>query len=62
MKLKGLHFADVAEIQEAVTGELKKVQKHFQKPQDRAKAVHMEMKLILIKKGTCLRFKKENQS
>jgi transposase len=25
MKLKGLHFADVAEIQEAVTVELKKV-------------------------------------
>jgi hypothetical protein len=28
MKLKGLHFADVAEIQEAVTDELKKVQKY----------------------------------
>jgi hypothetical protein len=27
MKLKGLHFVDVAEIQEAVTEELKKVQK-----------------------------------
>jgi hypothetical protein len=27
MKLKGLHFADVAEIQKAVTDELKKVQK-----------------------------------
>jgi len=27
MKLKGLHFADVVEIQEAVTDELKKVQK-----------------------------------
>jgi hypothetical protein len=27
MKLKGLHFADDAEIQEAVTDELKKVQK-----------------------------------
>jgi hypothetical protein len=27
MKLKGLHFADVAEIEEAVTDELKKVQK-----------------------------------
>ena len=27
MKLKGLHFADVGQIQEAVTGELKKVQK-----------------------------------
>ena len=43
MKLKGLHFADVAEIQEAVTDELKKVQKRggfsaaFQKLYDRAK-------------------------
>ena len=27
MKLKGLHFAGVAEIQEAVTDDLKKVQK-----------------------------------
>jgi hypothetical protein len=27
MKLKGLHFVDVAEIQEAVTDELQKVQK-----------------------------------
>jgi hypothetical protein len=27
MKLKGLHLANVAEIQEAVTNELKKVQK-----------------------------------
>jgi len=27
MKLKGLHFADVAEIQEAVSDELKEVQK-----------------------------------
>jgi len=27
MKLKGLHFADVAEIQDAVTDELKKVKK-----------------------------------
>ena len=27
MKLKGLHFSDVTEIQEAVTDELKKVQK-----------------------------------
>jgi hypothetical protein len=27
MNLKGLHFADVAEIQEVVTDELKKVQK-----------------------------------
>jgi hypothetical protein len=27
MKLKGLHFADAAEIQDAVTDELKRVQK-----------------------------------
>jgi len=43
MKLKGLHFTDVVEIQEAVTDELKKVQKDefsaaFQKLYDRAKA------------------------
>ena len=43
MKLKGLNFADVAEIQEAVADELKKVQKEefsvaFQKLYDSAKA------------------------
>ena len=43
MKLKGLHFADVAEIQKAVTNELKKVQKEefsaaFQKLYDGTKA------------------------
>ena len=43
IKLKRLYFADVAEIQEAVTDELKKVQKEefsaaFQKPYDRTKA------------------------
>ena len=43
MKLKGLHFADVAEIQEAVNDELKKFQKEefsaaFQKLYDGAKA------------------------
>jgi len=43
MKLKGLHFADVAEIQEAVTDELKRVQKEeflaaFQKLYDWEKA------------------------
>ena len=51
MKLKGLHFADVAEIQGAVTDELKKVQKEefsaaFQKLYDRAKVC---MELILNK-------------
>jgi hypothetical protein len=43
IKLKGLHFTDVAEIQAAVTDELKKVQKEefsagFQKLYDREKA------------------------
>jgi len=43
MKIKRLHFADVAEVQEAVSDELKKVQKEefsaaFQKLYDRAKA------------------------
>jgi len=43
MKLKGLHFAAFAEIQEAVIDELKKFQKEefsaaFQKLYDRAKA------------------------
>jgi hypothetical protein len=43
MNLKGLHFTDVAEIQEAVTDKLKKVQKEefsaaFQKLCDFAKA------------------------
>ena len=43
MKLKGLHFADVAEIQEGVTDELKKVQKEdflaaFHKLYNHAKA------------------------
>jgi len=43
IKLKGLHFGDVAEIQEAVSDELKKVQKEefsaaFQKLYNHAKA------------------------
>jgi hypothetical protein len=43
MKLKGLHFVYGAKIQEAVTDELKKVQKEefltaFQKPYNHAKA------------------------
>jgi hypothetical protein len=42
IKLKELHFADLAEIQEAITTELKKVQKEeflaaFQKLYDRAR-------------------------
>jgi len=51
MKLKGLHFGDVAEIQEAVTDKLKKFQKEefsaaFSKLCDRAKPVYMLMELI----------------
>ena len=43
IKLKGLHFLDVAEVQEVVNDELKKVQKEefstaFQKLYDRIKA------------------------
>jgi transposase len=43
MKLKGLHFVDVAEIQEAITNKLKKFQKeefssYFQKVYDGTKA------------------------
>jgi len=43
MNLKGLQFADIAEIQEAITDELKKVQKEeflaaFQKLYNRTKA------------------------
>ena len=60
MKLKGLHFADVAEMQEAVTDILKKIQKEelsaaFQKLYNRAKAcvyasgAHFEFK----KTGMC---------
>jgi len=59
MKFKGLYFADVAEIQEAVTDELKKVQKRnfwqlFQKLYNHTKAyiyiyiyIYMQMELIL---------------
>jgi hypothetical protein len=53
MKFKGLHFADIAEIQEAITDELKKVQKEefsaaFQKPYDHAKVcIYMPMEFIL---------------
>jgi hypothetical protein len=50
MKFKGLHFADVAEIQEAVTDELNNDQKY------------MPMEIILKKKSyvptSCHRFKK----
>jgi hypothetical protein len=59
MKLKALHFADVAEIQEAVTDELKKVRKYefwaaFHNLYDAQKPVYMPMELILNNKVTCL--------
>jgi hypothetical protein len=67
-RLKGLHFADVAEIQEAVTAELKKVQKEeisaaFQKVYDGAKVcvyangAHFEFKKVYVSL-TCLLFVK----
>jgi len=67
MKSKGLHFADVAEIQEAVTDELKKAQKKafsaaFQKLYDPTKAcvyasgAYFEFK----KKSMCLWFLKKS--
>jgi hypothetical protein len=60
MKLKGLHFADVAEIQEAATEELKKVQKEklsaaVQKLYDRAKArICANGGYFELKKDMCL--------
>jgi hypothetical protein len=52
-KLKGLHFADVAEIQEAATDELKKVQKEefsadFRKFTIAQKPVYWQWSLFLI--------------
>jgi hypothetical protein len=51
MKLKGLHFLDVAEIQEAVTDELKRSKKRnfwqlFRKCTTTQKPVCMPMELI----------------
>jgi len=71
MKLKGLHFADVAEIQEAVTDELQKVQTEvfsaaFQKLYDSAKAciyangAHFELIRKVRVFLTCLRFLKKS--
>jgi hypothetical protein len=68
-KLKGLHFADVAEIKEAVTDELKEVQKEefsapFQKLYDRAKAciyangAYFELKTCMCLPHVSLIFKK----
>jgi hypothetical protein len=58
MKLKGLHFVDVAEIQESITEELKQVQREeflaaFQKLYNHAKAhiyaneAHFEFKKVM---------------
>jgi hypothetical protein len=69
-KLKGLRFADVAEIQEEVTDELKKVQKEefsaaFQKLYDRTKActdangAHFEFNKKVCVFLVRLRFKKK---
>jgi histone-lysine N-methyltransferase SETMAR len=60
MKLTGLHFADVAEIQEAITDELKKVQKEefsaaFQKLYYHAKAcISVNTAYFELKKVMCL--------
>jgi hypothetical protein len=59
MKLKGLQIADVAEIQKALTDELKKVQKEEFSPDFRdcttaQKPVYMPMELILDKKEVCV--------
>jgi len=53
IKREGLHFADIAEIQEAVTDEIKKVQKKrnfgllFRNCTTAQKPVYMPMELIL---------------
>ena len=71
MKLKGLHFADVAEIQEAVTDELKKVQNEefsaaFQELYDRAKAciyaigAYFEYKKRHVSSSCVVEFKKKS--
>jgi len=60
MKFKGLNFADVAEIQEAVTDELKNVQKEefsaaFQKLYNCAKAcIYANGAYVELRKGMCL--------
>jgi len=61
MKLKRLHFADVAEIQDAITDELKEIQKEefsaaFQKLNDSTKAcIYANGAYFEFKKGMCLR-------
>jgi hypothetical protein len=68
IKLKGLHFADVAEIQEAVTDELKKVQKEdflaaFQKLYDHAKSyiyIYANAAYFKLKKVCVFNLKKKS--
>ena len=67
MKSKGLHFADVAEIQEAVTDELKEIQKEefsavFQKLYDRTKACMYASGAYFEFKKKARVFDKKNQS
>jgi histone-lysine N-methyltransferase SETMAR len=68
IKLKGLHYADVAKIQKAVTDELKEVQKEelsaaFQKLYDCANAcIYANGAYFVLQKGMSLRFLKKNQS
>jgi len=67
MKLKGPHFADVTEIQKAVTDELKKVQKEefsaaFQKMYGRAKACIYDNEAYFEFKNVCLFDLKKNRS
>ena len=59
IKLKVFNIADVAQIQEAVKDELKKVQKEefsagVQKLYQLQKPVYMPMEFIFNKKGICL--------
>jgi len=59
VNLKGLQFADFAEIQEAITDELKKVQREvfsaaFIKCTTKQKFVYMPKDLILNNKDVCL--------
>jgi hypothetical protein len=60
MNLKGLHFADVASIHEAVTDEFKMIQKEelsadFQKLYDGAKAyIYANGSYFEFKKKVCL--------
>jgi hypothetical protein len=57
--VNGLHFADVAEIQEAITDEINKLQKEeysaaLQKLHDLTKLVYLPIELTLNLKKLCL--------